>query len=138
MYDNFSQTFIDVANKHAPLKQKKVLNKPAPFMNKLLKQAIFKKRMLLNKYNACKSSKNWENYRKQRNLATNIKRKSINKYFIDRCVGGCKSGNFWPTVKPFLTNKGNTHKKDTILSENNHLVTNQQEVLYVIFLITFL
>ena len=81
-------------------------------MNKLLKQAIFKKkRMLLNKYNACKSSKKWENDRKQRNLATNIKRKSINKYFIDRCVGGCKSANFWPTVKPFLTNKGSIHKK---------------------------
>ena len=30
-YDNFSQTFIDVANKHAPLKQKKVFKQTSSF-----------------------------------------------------------------------------------------------------------
>ena len=46
MYDNFSEIFLDTANKHAPVKKKPVLQKPVPFMNKTLKQAIFKKRML--------------------------------------------------------------------------------------------
>ena len=42
---------------------------------------------LYNKYLACKSQKNWENYRKQRNICTNIRRKSVNQYFIERCAG---------------------------------------------------
>ena len=84
--------------------------------------------MLLNKFNKIKTSKNWEKYRKQRNLVTNLKRKSMNKYFIDRCVGGCNSKDFWSTVKPFLTNKGCKTQKDTVLSENDYLITDQLEV----------
>jgi len=86
-YNKFNQILSSVINRHVPLKQRKVLNKPVPFMNKALKQAIYFKRMLLNKFNKNKTSKNWEKYRKQRNLVTNLKRKSMNKYFIDRCVG---------------------------------------------------
>ena len=117
-YQNFSNTFLDIANKHAPLKKKKVLPKPLPYMNKNLKQEIYKKKMLFNKFQKCRSSRNWENFRKQRNLVVSMKRKSMNKYFIDRCVGGCKSADFWPTIKPFLTNKGNKISKDVILKEN--------------------
>ena len=40
-YQNFSNTFFDIANKHAPLKKKKVLPKPLPYMNKNLKQEIY-------------------------------------------------------------------------------------------------
>jgi hypothetical protein len=50
-----------------------------------------------------RSSKSWEQYRKQRNIVTKIKRKSIRNYFLERCVGGPKNKDFWPTIKPFLT-----------------------------------
>ena len=90
-------------------------------MNKTLRQAIYKKEK-------CRNSKNWEKFRQHRNLVTKLQRKSINKYFIDRCVGGCKSKDFWPTVKPFLTNKGTQVHKDTILFEDNKLINDQQEV----------
>ena len=76
-------------------------------MNKNLKRAIYKKRMSFNKYNRCKNKQNWEIYRKQRNLVNKIiKKQSIRNYFIERCTGGPKSKHFWPTIKPFLTNKG--------------------------------
>jgi len=84
--------------------------------------------MLQNKHNSCPNAKNWENFRKQRNLVEKLKRKSTNKYFIDRCTGGCKAKNFWSTVKSFLTNKGCKTQKDTILCENENLVTDQKEV----------
>ena len=104
-YEAFTNAILSVTNKHAPLKKKKILPKPVPYMNKTLKQAIYKKkRMLFNKFQKCRNSKNWEKFRQQKNLVTKLKRKSINKYFIERCVGGCKSKDFWPTVKPFLTN----------------------------------
>jgi hypothetical protein len=67
-------------------------------------------------------------YRRQRNYITKLKSKSINTYFIERCTGGPKSKDFWPTVKPFLTNKDIVNQKDTVLSENDVLITKQDEV----------
>jgi hypothetical protein len=73
-------------------------------MNQTLRRGIYKKKMA-----------NWENYRKQRNLVTKIKKKSIRNYF-------------WPTIKPFLTNKGLHFNKDQILCEENKIINNQNEV----------
>ena len=42
-YENFESEFISVINKHAPMKKKKPVDKPVPFMNKNLKRAIYKK-----------------------------------------------------------------------------------------------
>jgi hypothetical protein len=110
------------------MKKKKPVDKPVPFMNKNLKRAIYKKRMSYNKYNRCKNKQNWEIYRKQRNLVNKIKKQSIRNYFIERCAGGPKSKHFWPTIKPFLTNKGSHFAKDIILCENNNIINNQTEV----------
>ena len=47
-------------------------------------------------------------------------------------MGGCKSEKFWPTIKPFLTNKGTKTSKDTILCENNSLINDQEEFCKVL------
>jgi nicotinamide riboside transporter PnuC len=59
--------------------------------------------MLHNTFIKCKNYYNWEQYRKQRNHVNKIKKKqSIKTYFYERCLGGPKSSDFWPTIKPFL------------------------------------
>ena len=80
--------------------------------------------MLLNKFQKRRNSKNCEKLRQQRNLGTKLK-KSINEYFIERCVGDCKSKDFCSTVKSFLTNKGTQVHKDEILFEDNKLIIDQ-------------
>lgn len=127
-YDNFNNKFIEVANKHAPIKQRKILPQQIPYMNKQLKSAVYKKRMLHNKFQKINSKKNWEAYRIQRNIVTKLKKRSINNYFIGRCTGGPKAKDVWPTVKPFLTNKGATNQKDIILEEQNIIETDQQQI----------
>ena len=92
-----------------------------PYINKTLKQDVCKKRMLFNKFQNYRSASNWEKIRQQTNLVTKLKRRSVNQYFIERCVGGFK-------VTPFLTNKGSFIQKDTILLENDKLINDQQEV----------
>ena len=49
-------------------------------------------------------------------------------YFYERCLGGPKSSGFWPTIKPFLSNKSNNCKKDIILEEDNNIINDQTEV----------
>lgn len=48
-YDEFSNGFIRVANKHTPSEKRNILPKQIQYMNKDLKSAIYKKRMLYNK-----------------------------------------------------------------------------------------
>jgi hypothetical protein len=49
-YSNFQSAFIEVIYKHMPLKKRKPVVNPAPYMNKELRQAIYKKRMYHNKF----------------------------------------------------------------------------------------
>ena len=96
---------MDIVDEHAPRKQKYPKNDPPPFMNSDLRKAIYKKKMLHNKYHKFRNSTNWELYRKQRNYVTKLRKQSIKLYFFERCGGGPKSKVFWPTIKPFLSSK---------------------------------
>ena len=87
----------------------------------MLKGALF----LRNKYNKCRTSANWELYRKQRNHVTKLKKASMRVYFYERCAGGPKSKDFWPTIKPFLSKKGSDGGSEVILCEENKVVSDQ-------------
>ena len=61
-------------------------------------------------------------------IVTKIRKQSIKNYFFERCAGGPKSKDFWPTIKPFLS-KGTASKDSTIiLKEEDKILTNQKEV----------
>ena len=49
-YEDFTNTVTSVTDKYAPQKVKKCIPKPVPYMNKTLKQAVYKKKMLFNKF----------------------------------------------------------------------------------------
>ena len=80
-------------------------------------------------------------YRKQRNYVTKLSKQSLQLYFFERCSGGPKSKDFWPTIKPFLSSKSSKSDCDIILLENDTLVSDQNEVstlyAYVIFIVVF-
>ena len=57
-YEAFTNAILSVTNEHAPLKKNKILPKHVPYMNKTLKQAIYKTNMLFNKFQKCRNSKN--------------------------------------------------------------------------------
>ena len=76
-----------------------------PYMNRNLKKAIYEKKMYYSKYLKNKNSKTWEQYRIRRNLVNKLKHKSENKYFQERCTGGCKQKDFWQTIKPYFLKK---------------------------------
>lgn len=127
-YDHFEMSFKNIVNKHAPLKKRRVLNHPVPYINKQLRQAIYKKRMLHNRYKHTPTQQAWEKYKTQRNIVTKLKKTSIKTYFLERCTGGPKSKSFWPTIKPFLSNKGNNTTRDVIIQEGNKIIFDQQQV----------
>ena len=118
----------DLLNEHAPMKAKRVKRLRCSFINSNLRKAAYKKAMLFNKFNKWKTPANWEAYRKQRNLTTKLKRLSIITDFDERCREGPTSKDFWPTVKPFLSNRGLLKNPVIILSENNNIISDQTSV----------
>ena len=118
----------DIINEHAPIKERVTKARKPAYMNANLRRAVFKKRMLFNKFKKSKTPANWELYRKQRNHVTKLKKASMRVYFFERCAGGPKSKDFWPTIKPFLSKKGSDGGSEVILCEENKVISDQAEV----------
>jgi hypothetical protein len=72
-YSKFETSFIEIIDKHIPIKKRKPVAYPVPYMNLNLRNAIYKKKMYHNKFLKQKTVKNWEAYRKQRNLVTKFR-----------------------------------------------------------------
>ena len=56
--------FINVLNKHAPIKSRYQRKKPLPCMNQELRRAVYRKQMLYSQFTKCQSNKNWGKFRK--------------------------------------------------------------------------
>ena len=122
----YEKLFLDTLQEHAPVKQKRPRKEPPPYMNSNYRKLIYKTRQAHNKYMKNKSKENWEQFGCLRNLKTKVKRESIQTYFSERCGGGPKSKDFWPTIKPFLSSKStNKSSNNIILKENDNLVSDQ-------------
>ena len=97
-------------------------------MNSELRRATNIKKAGRRKYLKLRADKNWNKFAKQRNLVTKLKRQSIKLYFAERCSGGTKSNDFWPTIRPFLTNKGSQNSESVAISENGKKITDTSEI----------
>ena len=97
-------------------------------MNSELRKAINYKITLWRKYQKYRNDKNWGKYSKQRNKVTKLKRESIRLYFAERCGREPKSKDFWPTIRPFLTNKGCTGHESITITDNDKIITDITEI----------
>ena len=127
----FYTMYSDVVDKHIPLKRKTINKSPAPFMNGVLRKAIYIKCTLRNRYYKNRSTENWHRYRSQRNLVTKLRKQSIRGYFKKKCEGDVNRNDFWKTIKPFISNKNCVQGDNIILREGSDIVTDQQEVCNV-------
>ena len=93
-----------VIDEHAPIKEK-CPKKSHPYINSGYKRLIYKTRQAKNAHNKNKILQNWNNYVKIRNLKTKIKCESISVFFPGKVWWGPKLKDFWPTIKPFLSQK---------------------------------
>ena len=79
-YNDFSNLFKEITDKHVPIKQKKVRGNNAPFMAKEHGKAIMDRLRLRNKYLKYPYRENFVNMKKMKNKCNSICRKSKIKY----------------------------------------------------------
>jgi hypothetical protein len=121
----------EVVDIHAPSKTKFLKKPQLPYMNGQLRKAINVKAMLKRKFDKCNDKINWNKYRKQRNLVTSLKRKSIKEYFNQKCNEQTNGKQFWNTVRPFMTNS-QTSGSNISLFEEGKMVTKPSQVCEIL------
>jgi len=126
-FNIYHNKIISIFNRHAPLKVKRIKARHFPFMTKELKQAIYQRNMARNKYYKYRTGAYHVKYKQKRNTVNAIKRKNMASYIKDKCHLGCKSKDFWPTMKPFFS-KTSLLDNDIILRESGKLITDEKEI----------
>ena len=78
-------------------------------MCKTLRKAIMKRSKLRSAFNKKKSSENWQNYKRQSNIYSNILKSTKKTFFETLNINEVTDNRkFWKTVKPFFTEKYKT------------------------------
>ena len=123
--DIFGDTVLKVLSKNSPIKKRYVRANEAPFMNKVLKNAIMKRSQLRNVFLKKKTLESQVAYNKQRNYFTSLLRKEKQSYFENIDTSKISENKiFWKTMKPMFSNKSVNRERITlvkghkILSEN--------------------
>ncbi len=123
-----SKLLKDVIDEHAPIKKRIIKHNQVPYMNSNLRKAINVRNAFKRKYDKHKLSQNWERYRKQRNLVTQLRRNSLMEYMKKKCKQNDRNGyEFWQTIKPVISDKSKM-SNDIILMENNNIVNEPTKV----------
>ena len=71
-YDDFEKEYLEVLDKHAPIKKKTVRANQVPYMSKTLRKAIMRRSNLENKYLRSRNPENKEAYKKQKNYCSRL------------------------------------------------------------------
>ena len=75
-FEVFYGTFTNTLDCYASLKKKKNLSNHNKLMTEKLRKEVMTRSYLRNKYDKNRTYENWSNYKKQRNICTNILKKT--------------------------------------------------------------
>ena len=126
----FKELFFEVVNRHAPMKERKVRSKSAPWINDNILSQIHDKDYHHKKYIKERNPQLWQNYKHARNkLTSTIKSAKADYYATILEENKYNPQNVWKTIKSLLPNKRtisapNKLKVDNISITDPTLVAN--------------
>ena len=127
-HEIFMDIFMNVLERHAPIKFKYLRINHNPFITKEIRKEIMKRSRLRNRVNKLNSRTNISAYKRQRNICTRLIRKAKRDYFSNLSPSNIvDSRRFWSSVKPLFSDKGITGK-NIIIVENNTIIDNDSKV----------
>ena len=81
MNEQFESQFTLILDQHAPVKQRKVRNKYAPYISSELRQQMFKRDTIKKRFRRTKDLKDWEKFVQLRNKVNIDKTKAKKSYY---------------------------------------------------------
>ena len=127
IWDHWYKLFVDVIDQHMPYKKKYIRGDQPPWITSEISHAISRRNRLLKKFRKNRSNQNWDCYRKQRNLVTTLKRKSLKSYCIQASAECIHPGEFWKKFQPLLPSKC-VNRQSINLLEDGQLLTDETKV----------
>ena len=79
-YESLETTFIEVLDKHAPLRKKLLRAKHAPYITKTLRKTIMRRSQLETKYLKTKTQTDLKLYKKHKNFCSKLYKRERRKY----------------------------------------------------------
>ena len=127
-FEDFFDTFLDTLSEHAPLTKKKYRYNCQVFISKMLRKAIIKRYKLRNTFNRKRYSKNWQNYKQQSNICSNILKSSKKKLIETRNINEITDNRkFWKTTNNIIL----TEKNETLI-DNRKFSTPLTSILQIL------
>ena len=127
-YGNFEKVFLQVLDKHAPVKKKLVRANGVPYMTKALRKAIMRRSQLEKSFYKHRTTEKKVLYKKHKNYCSRLYKRERKKYYNNININNLTDNRkFWNTVKPFLSEKGKPAGK-IILTEKGQIVTEDEKV----------
>ena len=124
----FNQTFLNILNKHAPLKKKRLRGNHASYVSKSMQKAMTRRSYLEKVYFKKRTEKLLRAYKKQKKYCSRLYKKKCKKFFNKLNPSFVNDNNlFWKTVKPLFSNKGSSGRniklveKDEVLQDDKKI-----------------
>ena len=105
LWQTFKLRFLEVSNKHAPVKTMRLKNRYCPWMNKAVIDLMYKRDYIHRKAIRDQCPVMWDEYKTLRNKVTSLIKENKRKYFENElCKNSSNAKQFWKTVNK-LTGK---------------------------------
>ena len=130
-YDLLTNTFINIVNKHAPLKKKFRRGNQAPFMTGNLRKEIYTRSR--NKFCKKPTKENEKLYKKQRNKCVALRRKCIKEYFHNITGNNIVTNKFfWNFIRPFFISKVSLNSCEIMPRKEKKIITDTKEIVQIL------
>jgi hypothetical protein len=127
-YQIFEEKFIEILEKHAPLKSKTLRANDAPYMTRALRKAMMKRTELATKYGKTRSLNDYKHFRKHRNYVNRLYKRERKNYFNSLDINDVHNvKKFWKVWKPLISDNYRTQNTITLVKGNN-IISEDKEV----------
>ena len=128
-YEQFENKFLEILNKHAPLKKKTLRANDAAYMTKCLRKAMMKRSELATKYNKSRSLEDYKGFKKHKNYVNKLYKKERNKYFNNLSKNDIQDvKKFWKLWKPLISDNNKIKSAINLINNNQDILSDEKEV----------
>ena len=115
--------FKDVLDQHVPLKKKWIRGDQLPWISPDLLREISHRNKLFKRHKRNPTSTSWDDYKRQRNKVTSLKRNALKRFCCDASLSARHPGEFWRKMKPLLPTSSGKNIQGVILVEGSSVVS---------------
>ena len=127
LWHHWAQLYNEVLYKHAPIKEKRVRGDQLPVITPQIQREISRRNRLFKKHAKNPTKTSWEEFKKQRNKVTSLKRKGLKAFCMEASTNIEHHGEFWNKLRSLLPSKGKKQSK-ILLIDNERVITDSLSV----------